>query len=561
MTIKYPKPMIKNESMNRYGPLVGAIDEGTSNVRFMVFAADTAEVLTYHQTTIPLLNPEEGWVEQDPIAIINAVRECLKQTVINLEQLRIDPADIVAIGVTNQRETTVVWDYVTGEPLYNAIVWMDTRTSVIVDDILKGIRNKNINYLKPLCGLPISPYFSALKLKWLLNNVPRVQETIDNKRCMFGTIDSWIIWNLTGGVNGGAHSTDVTNASRTMLMNITTLKWDPTLLAFFNIPKEILPQIRSSSEIYGFIHDDMLKGVPISGCLGDQQSALLGQMCLQRGKAKSTYGTGCFLLYNTGTSMVQSKHGLLTTVAYQLGPKSPPIYALEGSIAIAGIILDWLRNNLNIFIDSTNDTECITHKRSTMDVTFVPAFTGLYAPYWNKDAKSIICGITYNTTSTHIINAALQAICFQIRDILESIKKDTGLTLGKLLVDGSMTSNNLLMQMQADICGIPVVRPLMSETSALGVAIAAGSADGIKVWDLKVDTAVSSDIFMPMIVDDERDILYEQWKITVEKSFGWEPSDDAKYDASTDIYRITSGGIFALSTIIILAIAKYRSTV
>ncbi|XP_014296710.1 glycerol kinase isoform X3 [Microplitis demolitor] len=456
MTVQNYKQMIKNESMNRYGPLVGAIDAGTSNVRFMVFAADTAEVLTYHQTTVPLIYPHEGWVEQDPVEIITAVRECLNQTVINLEQLRIDPADIVAIGVTNQRETTVVWDHVTGEPLNNAIVWMDTRTAVIVDDVLKGVRNKNKNYLKPLCGLPISPYFSALKLKWLLTNVPRVQEAVDSKRCMFGTIDSWIIWNLTGGINGGAHSTDVTNASRTMLMNITTLKWDPILLGFFNIPKEILPQIRSSSEIYGFIQEDMLKGVPISGCLGDQQSALLGQMCLQRGKAKSTYGTGCFLLYNTGTSIVQSQHGLLTTVAYQLGPKSQPIYALEGSIAIAGIILDWLRNNLNIFIDSNNDTECITHKNSTADVTFVPAFTGLYAPYWHKDAKSIICGITYNTTSTHIIKAALQAICFQIRDILESIKQDTGFTLGKLLVDGSMTSNNLLMQMQADISGIPV---------------------------------------------------------------------------------------------------------
>ncbi|XP_057324108.1 glycerol kinase-like isoform X2 [Microplitis mediator] len=561
MTVKNYKQMIKNESMNRYGPLVGAIDAGTSNVRFMVFAADTAEVLTYHQTTVPLLYPHEGWVEQDPVEIITAVRECLNQTVINLEQLRIDPADIVAIGVTNQRETTVVWDHVTGEPLNNAIVWMDTRTAVIVDDVLKEVRNKNKNYLKPLCGLPISPYFSALKLKWLLANVPRVQEAVDSKRCMFGTIDSWIIWNLTGGTNGGAHSTDVTNASRTMLMNITTLKWDPILLGFFNIPKEILPQIRSSSEIYGFIQEDMLKGVPISGCLGDQQSALLGQMCLQRGKAKSTYGTGCFLLYNTGTSIVQSQHGLLTTVAYQLGPKSQPIYALEGSIAIAGIILDWLRNNLNIFIDSSNDTECITHKNSTADVTFVPAFTGLYAPYWHKDAKSIICGITYNTTSTNIIKAALQAICFQIRDILESIKQDTGFTLGKLLVDGSMTSNNLLMQMQADISGIPEVRPLMSETSALGVAIAAGCADGIKVWDLKVDTTVPSDIFMPMTVEDERDILYDQWKKTVEKSFGWESSVEKNFDASTDIYKVAPGGIFVVSTIIVLVIAKYRSCV
>ncbi|XP_034948952.1 glycerol kinase-like isoform X1 [Chelonus insularis] len=447
--------MIKHESMNRYGPLVGAIDEGTSNVRFMVFAADTAEVLTYHQTSISLQYPKEGWVEQDPVEIISAVRECLSQTVINLEQLRIDPSDIVAVGIANQRETTVVWDSITGEPLYNAIAWMDMRTTILADELLKKIRNQNKNYLKPLCGLPISPYFSALKLKWLLENVPKVQEAVANKRCMFGTIDSWVIWNLTGGINGGAHSTDVTNASRTMLMNISTLKWDPTLLQFFNIPKEILPQIRSSSEIYGFIHEGLLKGVPISGCLGDQQSALIGQMCLQRGKAKSTYGTGCFLLYNTGTAIVQSKHGLLTTVAYQLGPKAAPVYALEGSIAIAGIILDWLKNNLNIFPDEKEyDSEI--KRYSNGSVTFVPAFTGLYAPYWHKDAKSIICGITYNTTNTHIIEAALRAICFQITDILESIRKDTGLSLDKLLVDGTMTSNNLLMQMQADICGLPV---------------------------------------------------------------------------------------------------------
>ncbi|XP_050489183.1 glycerol kinase-like isoform X1 [Bombus huntii] len=518
--------MNKNESSSRYGPLVGAIDEGTSSARFLVFAADTAEVLTYHQVSISQSCPKEGWVEQDPIEILQAVRECLNQTIFNLRQLTIDPSDIVAVGITNQRETTVVWDSITGEPLYNAIVWMDMRTTSIVDDILRKIRNQNKNYLKPLCGLPISPYFSALKLKWLLENVPRVREALDQKRCLFGTIDSWLIWNLTGGTSFGVHATDVTNASRTMLMNITTLKWDPTLLSFFNIPPEILPEIRSSSEIYGYIQDDILSGVPISGCLGDQQSALVGQMCLQKGHAKSTYGTGCFLLYNTGTAIVDSSHGLLTTVAYQLGPQATPVYALEGSVAIAGAVIQWLKDNLGILSDIKESESLVEQIPTDNRVTFVPAFAGLYAPYWRKDARSVICGITEDTNSTHIIKAALQAVCFQTRDILEAMKEDTGLILSKLLVDGAMTTNNLLMQMQADICGIPVVRPLMCETTALGVAIAAGNADGIRKWDVKIDAAVPSDTFLPSITENERDILYSQWKMAIDRSLGWEPVTD-----------------------------------
>ncbi|KAL6441293.1 hypothetical protein ACFW04_003506 [Cataglyphis niger] len=474
--------MNKNDSMNRYGPLVGAIDEGTSSARFLVFAANTAEILTYHQISITQILPKEGWVEQDALEILKAVRECLKQTVHNLRQLTIDPADIVAIGITNQRETTVVWDSVTGEPFYNAIVWMDMRTTFIVDDLLKGIRNRDNNYLKPLCGLPISPYFSALKLKWLLENVPQVQEALIAKRLMFGTIDSWLIWNLTGGANGGVHCTDVTNASRTMLMNIKTLQWDPILLSFFKIPMEILPEIRSSSEIYGYIHDELLQGVPISGCLGDQQSALVGQMCLQQGQAKCTYGTGCFLLYNTGRAIVDSSHGLLTTVAYQLGPLAPPIYALEGSVAVAGAVIQWLKDNLGIL---TNIKDCETIEMP-MDnrIVFVPAFSGLYAPYWRQDARSVICGITEDITSVYIIKAALQAVCFQTRDVLEAMKEDTGMLLSKLLVDGAMTTNDLLMQMQADISGIPV----------------------------------------------ERDVLYSQWKMGIERSLGWEllPETDGK---------------------------------
>ncbi|KAI4490848.1 hypothetical protein M0804_003792 [Polistes exclamans] len=550
--------MNKNDSMSRYGPLVGAIDEGTSSARFLVFAAETAEVLTYHQIPISQTYPKEGWVEQDPIEILNAVRECLRQTVFNLEQLTIDPTDIVAIGITNQRETTVVWDSVTGRPLYNAIVWMDMRTTSIIDDMLKGIWNRNKNYLKSLCGLPISPYFSALKLKWLLENVPEVQEALAKDQCMFGTIDTWLIWNLTGGVNGGVHTTDVTNASRTMLMNIRTLQWDPKLLSFFQIPSSILPQIRSSSEIYGYIQDDILHGVPISGCLGDQQSALVGQLCFQQGQAKSTYGTGCFLLYNTGTAIVDSSQGLLTTVAYQLGANATPVYALEGSIAIAGAAIKWLKNNLGI-LSNVKESEAMAESLSSdSHVTFVPAFSGLYAPYWRKDARSVICGLTERSTNAHIVKAALQSVCFQIRDVLEAMKKDTGIILSKLLVDGAMTSNDLLMQMQADICGTPVIRPLMAETTALGAAIAAGSAEGIRKWDIKTGSIVPSDIFLPSISEEESNILYSQWKEGINRSLGWKTITNTDDDFK-DLHKATAPGVFIMGTIILLVFAKYRS--
>ncbi|XP_033213012.1 glycerol kinase-like isoform X5 [Belonocnema kinseyi] len=478
--------MNKNKSMSRYGPLVGAIDEGTSSVRFLVFAGDTAEVLTYHQVSISKSHPKEGWVEQNPMEILTAVKECLNQTVHNLRQLTIDPADIVAIGIANQRETSIIWDSVTGEPLYNAIVWMDMRTTNIVEDILKGVRN-NKNFLKPLCGLPISPYFSAVKLKWLMENEISVQEAIKKKRCMFGTVDSWLIW-----------------------------------------------------------------------CLGDQQSALVGQMCFELGQTKSTYGTGCFLLYNTGTAIVDSTHGLLTTVAYQLGPQSPPVYALEGSVAIAGALIQWLKDNMEI-LAKVKDCES-TAKQYPNDnrIVFVPAFTGLYAPYWQKDARSVICGITEDTTSAHIVKAALQAVCFQTRDILEAMKKDTGSLFPKLLVDGSMTTNSLLMQMEADICGIPVVRPLMCETTALGAAVAAGRAEGIRRWDVRLDVPVPSDTFMPSITDNERDILYSQWKRAIKRSLGWEPL--VKFnDGEQDLHKMTATGLFVIGTIIFLLVAKYRA--
>ncbi|KAF5298514.1 hypothetical protein FQR65_LT00056 [Abscondita terminalis] len=522
------------KSRGRFGPLVGSIDEGTSSTRFLVFSANTAEVLTYHQIPIAHYTPKEGWVEQDPYRILQSVIETINVTCDNLKTLDIDPLDIVAIGITNQRETTVVWDSKTGQPLYNALVWLDMRTSSTVDKILSnGKRNKN--FLKSLCGLPVSTYFSAVKLRWLIDN------------------------NLTGGTNGGLHITDVTNASRTMLMNINTLKWDPQLCKVFDVPIDILPDIRSSSEIYGYLTESVLSGVPISGCLGDQQAALVGQMCFHQGQAKSTYGTGCFLLYNTGTAIVQSNHGLLTTVAYKLGRNKPVFYALEGSVAVAGVAMQWLRDNLEI-LENTSDSAKIAEEVETVgEVSFVPAFSGLYAPYWRKDARSVICGLTEETKPGHIIKATLEAVAFQTRDILEAMALDCGFPLSKLLVDGGMTANNYLMQIQADYCGIPVVRPLMTETTALGSAIAAGYAAGVEVWDLDNIQAVPSDVFKPFITENQRDIKYARWKMAIARSLDWADDKEEETDEDDDkpsILRGVPGGLFLITTFGILIVAQ-----
>lgn len=323
---------------SKFGPLVGAIDEGTSSARFILFRAETADIVCSHQESLAQHTPQEGWVEQDPMLILRTVRTCIASTVDKLLELGGAVEDICAVGVTNQRETTIVWDRETGEPMHNAIVWLDMRTASTVDELLDTVPNKarNKNYLQPLCGLPLSPYFSAVKLRWLRDNVASIGRAMAAGTCLFGTVDTWLLWNLTGGPNGGQHITDVTNASRTMLMNIEELRWDAHLLKFFGIPRGVLPEIRSSSEVYGHFADGPLKGVPLSGCLGDQQSALVGQQCLAQGQTKATYGTGCFLLYNTGVVNVSSSHGLLTTVAYQLGKNAAPVYALEGSVAIAG---------------------------------------------------------------------------------------------------------------------------------------------------------------------------------------------------------------------------------
>ncbi|XP_076262781.1 glycerol kinase 3-like isoform X3 [Rhynchophorus ferrugineus] len=546
----------------KYGPLIGAIDEGTSSTRFLVFASKTAEVLTYHQKEVPHICPQEGWFEQDPMTILQAVKETIEVTCDNLKKLNINHEDIVAIGITNQRETTLLWDKLTGKPLCNALVWMDMRTSSTVDEILQNGK-KSQNFLQNVCGLPVSTYFSALKIKWMMDNIPEVKKAMNENRCLFGNVDSWLVWNLTGGVKGGLHITDCTNASRTMLMNIETLKWDPQLCKIFNIPMNILPEIRSSSEIYGYIAESLiLSGVPISGVLGDQQAALVGQLCFNIGQAKSTYGTGCFILYNTGTSMVQSSHGLLTTVAYKLGPNQSPIYALEGSVAIAGISIRWLRDNLQIIKDASESGELAQEVGDTGEVVFVPAFSGLYAPYWRKDARSVICGLTEETKPGHLVKAALEGVCYQVRDVLEAMSLDCGIPLKKLLVDGGMTINDYLMQMQADYCGIPVVRPTMLETTALGAAIAAGSAQGVEVWDAKKIQATPNDIFVPSISENGKDMKYTRWKMAIKRSMGWAVEDTSNHQKSSEesIASSLPCGLFLFGTMMTLVVAQYLKT-
>uniref|UniRef100_A0A669Q1S9 glycerol kinase n=1 Tax=Phasianus colchicus TaxID=9054 RepID=A0A669Q1S9_PHACC len=514
------------------GPLVGSIDQGTSSSRFLVFNAKTAELLSHHQVEIQQKFPKEGWVEQDPKEILRSVHECVERTCEKLQQLNIDITNIKAIGVSNQRETTVVWDKTTGEPLYNAIVWLDLRTQSTVERLLKRIPGNNKSFFKFRTGLPLSTYFSAVKLRWLLDNVEEIRQAVDDGRAMFGTIDSWLIWCLTGGKNGGVHCTDVTNASRTMLFNIHSLDWDPELCQFFDIPMDILPKVRSSSEIYGLMKSGALTGVPISGCLGDQSAALVGQMCFQDGQAKNTYGTGCFLLCNTGQKSVFSDHGLLTTIAYKLGRDKPVCYALEGSVAIAGAVVRWLRDNLGIVKTSQEIEKLAAEAGTSYGCYFVPAFSGLYAPYWEPSARGIICGLTQFTNKNHIAFAALEAVCFQTREILDAMNKDCGIPLSQLQVDGGMTNNKVLMQLQSDILCIPVVKPSMPETTALGAAMAAGAAEGVGIWSLNPGdlTAVTCERFEPQINPEESEYRYARWKKAVMKSMGWETSEAPSND-------------------------------
>ncbi|XP_045491272.1 glycerol kinase-like [Colias croceus] len=540
-----------------FGPLIGAIDEGTSNVKFLIFAANTSEVLTYHQLPLKRFSPQQGWVEQDSLEILSAVLECIEVTIDNLKKLDIDPADVVGIGLTNQRETTIVWNSSTGEPLYSAIVWLDVRTSKIVDELNKNKGAQSINAVTQTSGLPLSTYFSSVKLKWLLQNVTAIQDAVASGNCMAGTVDSWLIWNLTGGCRGGVHVTDVTNASRTQLMSLKSLQWDRGLLRFFDIPVEILPKIKSSSEIYGYIATGSLLGTPIAGCLGDQQSALVGQNCMKFGQVKCTYGTGCFLLYNTGESIVHSQSGLLTTVAYKLGPDAPAIYALEGSVAVAGDTLQWLQKGMGI-INDISDTEVLATQVADNEegsVCFVPAFNGLYSPHWRKDARGIMCGISSTTRTEHIIRAALEAVCQQTRAVAMSMATDCA-PLRKLLADGGMAQNSTLMQMQADTLGIPVIRPLMMESTALGAAIVAGRA--LRVWPASTPSS-PSDTFIPAISNEDREIRRKRWEDALNRCMGWVNDDDEQKTENEDEIDRTATvlppGLFFLGTAILVVLA------
>uniref|UniRef100_A0A672PKY6 glycerol kinase n=1 Tax=Sinocyclocheilus grahami TaxID=75366 RepID=A0A672PKY6_SINGR len=539
------------------GPLVAAIDQGTSSTRFLVFNAKTAELLSHHQVEIKQSFPKEGWVEEDPKEILQSVYECMDRTCEKLTQLNIDISNIKAIGVTNQRETTLVWDKETGEPLYNAIVWLDLRTQSTVERLINKTPGRNKNHLKT--GLPISTYFSAVKLRWLMDNVEKVHEAVLSHRAMFGTVDSWLIWCLTGGKKGGVHCTDVTNASRTMLFNIHTMDWDPELCKYFDIPMEILPKVRSSSEIYGLMvsKSGPLTGVPISGCLGDQSAALVGQMCFKDGQAKNTYGTGCFLLKNVGTKPVMSDHGLLTTIAYKLGRDKPACYALEGSVAIAGAVVRWLKDNLGIIQTSTELEELAADVGTSYGCYFVPAFSGLYAPYWEPSARGIICGLTQFTNRSHLAFAALEAVCFQTREILDAMNQDSGIHLSQLQVDGGMTSNRLLMQLQADILCIPVVKPSMPETTALGAAMAAGAAEGVSVWSLNPEdlTEVTSEKFEPQINPEESELRYARWKKAVQRAMNWETTEPS--GGMTSIFSSVPLGFYILGSMFMLIGAKY----
>ncbi len=494
------------------GSYVGAIDQGTTSSRFIVFDA-TGSVVGLAQKEHEQIFPRPGWVEHDPVEIWRNTAEVIAGA---LRSAGIRARDLAAVGITNQRETTLVWNRKTGDPVHNALVWQDTRADEICARLAAdGGRDR----LRDDTGLPLASYFSGPKLRWLLENVEATRIATDE--LLFGTIDSWLIWQLTGGVNGGRHVTDVTNASRTQLMSLATLQWAPELLDVFGVHPGMLPEIVPSSGLIAEATVDPLRGVAICGIAGDQQAALIGQTCFEPGEAKNTYGTGCFMLMNTGESPVSSKCGLATTVAYKFGDE-PARYALEGSIAITGSLIQWLRDNLGI-IESSADVEALAKTVSDNgDVYFVPAFSGLYAPHWRDDARGIIAGLTRYANRGHIARAALEATAYQTREVLEAMQQDSGVAIKELRVDGGMVANELLMQFQADIVDAPVVSPKVTETTALGAAYAAGLAAGY--WP---DTAALRENWQvarrwePAMPSQQRAELYASWQKAVSRSFGW----------------------------------------
>jgi glycerol kinase len=497
---------------------IGAVDQGTTSSRFMIFDHEGNEVAK-HQLEHTQYLPRPGWVEHDPVEIWERTDVAIHNAV---RAAGISASDLAAIGITNQRETTVVWDPRSGQPYCNAIVWQDTRTDAIAAALERDGRGELI---RRRTGLPPATYFSGGKIKWILENVEGVREAAEQGNALFGTTDAWVLWNLTGGPSGGIHATDVTNASRTMLMDLETLDWDEELLGIFGIPRAMLPQIRpcADPEAFGTCRTSrsLRTPVPITGMLGDQQAATVGQVCFKPGEAKNTYGTGNFLLLNTGTQAVRSEHGLLTTVAYKFGD-APAVYALEGSIAVTGSAVQWLRDQMHVISDAAESERLASTVESSDGIYFVPAFSGLFAPYWRSDARGAIVGLARYHTNGHLARATLEAIGYQSRDVVEAMEQDSGVHLDVLKVDGGITANNLCMQTQADILGVPVSRPVVAETTALGAAYTAGLAAGF--WrdtdELRAHWHESRR-WEPQWDDKRREAGYQGWQKAVQRTLGW----------------------------------------
>ncbi len=493
---------------------LGAIDQGTTSTRFILFDS-TGRIVSVSQKEHEQIYPKPGWVEHDPEEIWRRIHEVMTEA---MQQRGIRPKDVAAIGITNQRETSIVWNRKTGVAVYNAIVWQDTR---VEDAVAEFAHEGGPDRFRKLTGLPLATYFSGLKIRWILNNVPGARELAETGDLLFGNIDSYLVWKLTGAQRGGVHVTDVTNASRTQLMDLSTLSWDKAQLKLFGIPESMMPRIASSSEVYGLAQPAEVKDIPIAGILGDQQAALFGQTCFEPGQAKNTYGTGCFLLMNTGTEPVFSKYGLLTTVAFKLG-QNPAQYALEGSVAITGALVQWMRDNLGL-IEKSPDIEVLA--RSVKDnggVYFVPAFSGLFAPYWKSDARGVVVGLTRYANKGHLARAVLEATAYQTREVLEAMELDSGKKLESLRTDGGMVEDELLMQFQADILNRDVIRPLIKETTALGASYAAGLAVGFykDLGELRRQWGVDH-VWKCHMESATRERLYAEWKKAVTRSFGW----------------------------------------
>ena len=493
---------------------IGAIDQGTTSSRFIVFDR-SGRIVSTAQKEHEQIYPKPGWVEHDPEEIWRRTNGVIQEA---MQARGLRPDDLAAIGITNQRETTVVWHKKSGKPVYNAVVWQDTRVaSAVAEFTARGGQDR----YRAETGLPLATYFSGLKIRWILENVAGARAQAEAGDLLFGNIDTFLIWHLTGGAHGGVHVTDVTNASRTQLMNLTTLQWDREILKDFGIPTEMLPKIASSSEVYGTARQPAVAGVAIAGDLGDQQAALVGQACFTPGEAKNTYGTGCFMLMNTGEKAVLSNFGLLTTLAYKFGTK-PACYALEGSVAITGALVQWVRDNLGL-IEKSSDIEALARTVSDNGgAYFVPAFSGLYAPYWKDDARGVIAGLTRFVNKGHIARAVLEATAFQVREVVDAMGKDSGIKLDILRADGGMVVNDLLMQFQSDILAKPVVRPMVKETTALGAAYAAGLAVGFfqDTDELVANWAVDKR-WEPAMEEETRERLYRFWKKAVTRSFDW----------------------------------------